>query len=132
MAFLVVSYLVWLGYKKWTQPPISIESDVQNIESKQRQFWQAALVNIANPKATVFLLALFPQFVDTQAIQSTQYLVMGITLILADIIVMIGYASLASKLSQWMKSKRHQTLQNRVFGGMFVGAATLMASYRNT
>lgn len=127
-----VAYLIWLGYKKWTQPAISFDSETQYKESKQRQFWQAALVNLSNPKATVFLLALFPQFVDTQAVtQSTQYLVMGITLILADIVVMIGYASLASQLSRWMKSERHQVIQNRVFGGMFVGAATLMASYQN-
>jgi homoserine/homoserine lactone efflux protein len=56
---------------------------------------------------------------------------MGTTLIVADIVVMVGYASLASQLSRWMKSDSHQVIQNRVFGGMFVGVAGLMASYRN-
>lgn len=127
-----VLYLVYLGYKKWTQAPLSLDGSALPKESRSKQFWQATFVNITNPKATVFLIALFPQFIDTQAVsQTSQYVVMGATLIVADIVVMVGYASLASQLSRWMKSEKHQIIQNRIFGGMFVGAAALMASYRS-
>jgi homoserine/homoserine lactone efflux protein len=127
-----VAYLVWLGYSKWTQPPLALEEADNNRESVQRRFWQAAFVNITNPKATVFLLALFPQFIDIHAPQASQFGIMGSTLILVDIAVMIGYATLASQLSRWMKSEHHQRWQNRIFGSMFVGAAALIASYRNS
>jgi homoserine/homoserine lactone efflux protein len=126
-----VIYLVWLGYSKWTQPPLAIEEADNDRDSGQRRFWQAAFVNLTNPKATVFLLALFPQFIDIHAPQASQFGVMGSTLILVDIAVMVGYATLASELSRWMKSERHQRWQNRIFGSMFVGAAALMATYRN-
>jgi homoserine/homoserine lactone efflux protein len=126
-----VLYLVYLGYQKWTQPPLAMELQGGKSESSARQFWQAAFVNLTNPKATVFLLALFPQFVNPNADNLVlQYSIMGSTLIVVDILVMVGYASLASVLSRWMKSERHQKLQNRIFGGMFVAAAGLMASYR--
>jgi len=126
-----VLYLVYLGYQKWTQPPLAMELQGSKSESSARQFWQAAFVNLTNPKATVFLLALFPQFVNPKADSLVlQYSIMGSTLIVVDILVMVGYASLASVLSRWMKSERHQQLQNRIFGGMFVAAAGLMASYR--
>ena len=121
----------WFGYKKWPQPPLAIDGELSQGESGRRRFWQAALVNLTNPKATVFLLALFPQFIDIQAPQALQFTVMGVTLILVDIGVMLGYATLAHQLSRWMRSERHQVVQNRVFGAMFVGAATLMASYRH-
>jgi homoserine/homoserine lactone efflux protein len=128
-----VLYLVWLGYKKWTQPPLSMDTSSKRHESVKKQFLTAAFVNLTNPKATVFLLALFPQFIDIRAdTQLIQTVVMGGTLIMADIIVMLGYASLASQLSRWMKSERHQVIQNRIFGGMFIGAATLMAGYRSS
>lgn len=131
--WLGVCYLVWLGYKKWTQPLISMEMTSARKESRKKQFWTAAFVNLTNPKATVFLLALFPQFINPQAdTQTTPLIVMGATLIIADILVMIGYASLAAQLSRWMKSKKHQLIQNRIFGGMFVGAATLMAGYQSS
>lgn len=128
-----VLYLLWLGYKKWTQPLLTVDTASKSHESVKKQFWMAAFVNLTNPKATVFLLALFPQFIDVRAdTQMIQFVVMGATLIIADVIVMIGYASLASQLSRWMKSERHQVLQNRIFGGMFIGAATLMAGYRSS
>jgi homoserine/homoserine lactone efflux protein len=130
--WLGVFYLVYLGYRKWTQAPREIERVAADRESRSRRFWQAAFVNLTNPKATVFLLALFPQFIDPQApSQALQFTIMGTTLILVDIGVMLGYASLAAQLSRWMRSRRRQVLQNRVFGGMFIGAATLMASYRH-
>jgi homoserine/homoserine lactone efflux protein len=130
--WLGVAYLVWLGYKKWTEPPVSLHGPADNRDTSLRRFWQAAFVNLTNPKATVFLLALFPQFIDPQApSQAQQFAIMGGTLIMVDIGVMLGYASLAAQLSRWMKSRRRQVLQNRVFGGMFIGAATLMASYRH-
>ena len=131
--WLGVTYLVWLGYKKWCQAPLDMEALSSNNESKKRQFWLAAFVNLTNPKATVFLLALFPQFIDINAeTHITQYLVMGTTLVLSDIAVMIGYASLAAQLSRWMDNKRHQVVQNRIFGGMFILAATVMAGYKSS
>jgi len=127
-----VLYLVYLGYQKWTQPPLEMELQGGKTESSAKQFWQAAFVNLTNPKATVFLLALFPQFINPNADNLVlQYSIMGSTLIIVDVVVMIGYASLASGLSRWMKSEQHQKLQNRIFGCMFVAAAGLMASYSN-
>ncbi|MCB1759121.1 MAG: homoserine/homoserine lactone efflux protein [Gammaproteobacteria bacterium] len=129
--WLGIAYLVWLGYQKWNQPALRIGGGELPRESSQRRFWQAAFVNLTNPKATVFLIALFPQFIDTQAPQSAQFTIMGCTLIVVDIGVMIGYATLAATMSRWMKSERHQVLQNRVFGSLFIGAAAMLASFRN-
>lgn len=129
--WLGIAYLVWLGYKKWTQPPLAMDGIPQRGENGWVRFWQAAFVNLTNPKATVFLVALFPQFMNTQADQAVQLTFMGITLILVDIGVMLGYATLASQMSRWMKSARHQRIQNRIFGSLFVGAAAMLAGFRN-
>ena len=129
--WLGIAYLVWLGYQKWTQPALGFSTDGAPRESGGRRFWQAAFVNLTNPKATVFLIALFPQFLDIHAPQGPQFVVMGSTLILVDIGVMVGYATLAATMSRWMHSERHQIIQNRVFGSLFVGAAAMLAGFRN-
>ena len=126
-----VAYLVYLGYQRWCQPPLDLNDLSSQNRDSRRRFWQAAFVNLTNPKATVFLVAMLPQFLDLGAPQLPQFTVMGVTLIVVDIMVMLGYATLASRLSVWMRSERRQRLQNRVFGSMFVGAAALMATYRN-
>lgn len=128
--WLGAGYLIWLGYQKWREKPLAIAEGEQAVTvSASKRFWQAAFVNLINPKATVFLVALFPQFIVADAPQLPQFLIMGITLISVDILVMIGYASLAAKLSHWFKDPKHQKAQNRIFGGMFIAAGTLLATY---
>lgn len=130
--WLGVIYLVYLGYSRWRQAPLAFEQSTSGPKESHRRFWQAALVNLTNPKATVFLVALLPQFLDLQAPLLPQHTQMGVTLILVDIMVMLGYATLASRLARWMTSQRHQRTQNRIFGSMFIGAAALMAGYQNS
>ncbi len=129
--WLGVAYLVYQGYQRWCQPPLDLEEASSHCRDSRRRFWQAAFVNLTNPKATVFLVAMLPQFLNLGEPQLPQFTVMGVTLIIVDILVMLGYAALASKLSVWMRSERRQRFQNRIFGSMFVGAAALMATYRN-
>jgi len=127
-----VAYLLWLGISKWRQTPRPLDAAADARDSGQRRFWQAAFVNLTNPKATVFLVALFPQFIDANAPHAIQFSIMGSTLIVVDIMVMLGYANLASRLSFWMRDEVHQRWQNRIFGSLFVGVAALMAGYRNS
>ena len=137
-AFLVikwigVAYLVWLGIQKWrTSGAISTQRGAHR--TPHRQFWQSALVNLTNPKATVFLVALFPQFLSAgePGSHATQLLVMGATLLGVDILVMGGYAALASQFKAFITSAARMRLINRVFGSFFILAAGVLALYRRT
>lgn len=125
-----VAYLVWLGIQKWREPVMEAVEEDQSAISHRRQFWNAALVNLTNPKATVFLVALFPQFLIADAPHGPQLITMGTTLILVDCLVMLGYALLASQLFRFMTTPQRQRQMNRVFGGLFVTAAMALASFK--
>ncbi len=125
-----VAYLVWLGIQKWREPVMEAVAEDQSAISHRRQFWNAALVNLTNPKATVFLVALFPQFLIADAPHGPQLITMGTTLILVDCLVMLGYALLASQLFRFMTTPQRQRQMNRVFGGLFVTAAMALASFK--
>lgn len=125
-----VAYLVWLGIQKWREPVMEALAEDQSDLSHRRQFWNAALVNLTNPKATVFLVALFPQFLVADAPHGPQLITMGTTLILVDCLVMLGYALLASQLFRFMTTPKRQRQMNRVFGGLFVTAAMALASFK--
>lgn len=60
-------------------------------------------MNLTNPKSIVFLAALFPQFIVPHQPQIMQYVVLGLTTVVVDIIVMIGYATLATRIAAWIK-----------------------------
>lgn len=125
-----VAYLVWLGIQKWREPVMEAVAEDQSAISHRRQFWNAALVNLTNPKATVFLVALFPQFLIADAPHGPQLITMGTTLILVDCLVMLGYALLASQLFRFMTTPQRQRQMNRLFGGLFVTAAMALASFK--
>ncbi len=128
--WLGVAYLVWLGISKWREPVMETLDEDRQPASSARRFWNAALVNLTNPKATVFLLALFPQFLVADQPHGPQLVTMGITLILTDCVVMLGYALLASQLFRFLTTPQRQRQMNRVFGGLFVTAAMILASFK--
>lgn len=127
-----VIYLLWLGLQKWRQPPLLITHDKHCSLDYGKRFWQASLVNLTNPKATIFLVALLPQFLDLNAAHTPQFSIMALTMLSVDIIVMVGYATLANTIAQWMKSDSQQRRINKLFGAMFMLAAGLMASYQRS
>ncbi|MEY2684968.1 MAG: hypothetical protein RJA09_2112, partial [Pseudomonadota bacterium] len=88
--------------------------------------------NAVNPKGTVFLLAVVPQFLTLSEPLWPQYLVIGLTLGFTDLVVMAGYTALASRVLRTLKSASHMRLMNRVFGGLFVTAGGLLALFKRS
>lgn len=127
-------YLIWLGYKKWCD---STELILDNCHGKQQTvtaatlFVRAVFINLTNPKAIVFLVALFPIFLNPNALKTEQFIILGATSVFVDTLVMIAYAHLSSRLRPLLKNKRAMRIQNRIFGSLFVGAGTLLASFKS-
>ena len=88
------------------------------------------LVNASNPKAIVFILAVLPQFIDPAQPLPGQYLVMASTMIGVDLLVMAGYTGLAAHVLRFLRTPGQLRVLNRLFGGLFVAAAALLALVR--
>lgn len=125
-----VAYLVYLGVKQWRALPsdLSDNSAIRPIGKPLALVTRGFLVNISNPKALVFMLAILPQFIDTQLPLLPQYLTIGVTMVCVDLIVMAGYTGLASKVLRLLKTPRQQRRMNRTFAGLFVSAAAFLAT----
>ncbi|MGD8206237.1 homoserine/homoserine lactone efflux protein [Pantoea sp. FN0305] len=124
------AYLVWLGIQQWRAAGAIDLDAVAEAMPRRRLFQRAVLVNLTNPKSIVFLAALFPPFIIPHQPQAAQYLVLGVTTIVVDVVVMIGYATLARRIGVWIKGPHQMKLLNRVFGGLFVAVGALLASAR--
>lgn len=132
-AFLVVKwfgvlYLLYLAYLQWRAPAQSIEiQQEQPDKSIPKLVLYGFLVNMSNPKAIVFLLAVLPQFLDLSKPQWIQYLIMAMTMVTIDLIVMAGYTGLAAKVLRLLKSPKQQKILNRTFAVLFACAASLLS-----
>lgn len=127
-----VAYLVWLGIQQWRAPArplaaVQAEADEVSAGSMILRGW---MVNAVNPKGTVFLLAVVPQFLNLGQALALQYLVIGLTLSFTDFIVMAGYTALAARVLSTFKSADHMRAMNRVFGSLFVVAGAFLAVFK--
>ena len=132
--WLGVAYLVWLGIKQWRAPAVAMLSDAAEAVAvaPRTLVLRGWMINAVNPKGTVFLLAVVPQFLDLARPLGGQYLVIAATLAFTDLIVMAGYTALASRLLRLLKSPRQIAVLNRSFGSLFVAAGVLLALFKRS
>ena len=126
-----VVYLIWLGISQWRAPlsPANLERQRPR-ESVPKMITRGWLINAANPKGTVFLLAVVPQFMDLTQPLGVQYAIIGATLAFTDLVVMAGYTALAARIWRYLKSPRHVQFLNRTFGALFVVAGISLSLFK--
>lgn len=124
------AYLIWLGIQQWRAAGAIDLNAVAQSQPRRRLFKRAVFVNLTNPKSIVFLAALFPQFIAPHQPQAVQYVILGVTTVVVDIVVMIGYATLATRIALWIKGPRQMKALNRLFGSLFMLVGALLAAAR--
>lgn len=130
--WLGVAYLVYLGIKQWRAPAVPLAESLaaSGGVSRGQLMLRGWMVNAVNPKGTVFLLAVVPQFLDLSKSLAPQYAVIAATLGFTDLVVMAGYTALASRVLRLLKTARQMRVLNRSFGGLFVLMGMLLASFK--
>ena len=123
-------YLVWLGIQKWREKSALALHECDSSVSAATLFKRAVFVNLTNPKTIVFLVALFPQFINPLEPQLPQLLVLGTTTLVVDGCVMLFYVLLASRFTRYIRSTTVMSRLNRLFGSMFIGCGALLALAR--
>lgn len=130
-----VAYLIYLGVQQWRAPVVALKAADDGVaggtQARRRDLvLRGWMVNTINPKGTVFLLAVVPQFLHLGEALAPQYGVIAATLGFTDLVVMGGYTALAARVLGALKDLRLIKLMNRVFGGLFVAAGLLLASIK--
>jgi len=128
-----VAYLVWLGVQQWRSPaaPVSApDGEAAPSVTRGALVLRGWGVNALNPKGTVFLLAVMPQFLDTARPMLAQYLTIAATFGVVEFSVMTGYAALASRVLRLLRTPAQIRWMNRSFGGLFVAAGAFLALFK--
>ena len=131
--WLGVAYLVYLGIQQWRAPAAPMAAKTEEgaaVVTRRSMVLRAVMINAVNPKGTVFLLAVVPQFLNLAQPLLPQYLTIAATLGFTDLVVMAGYTALAARVLGALKSPSHLRAMNRMFGGLFVLAGSLLAMFK--
>ena len=118
-------YLVYLAWQivRATPEQIRMQSDQQKCLGTL--YRRGIIMNVTNPKVSIFFLAFLPQFADPgRGPISLQMVALGGIFITATILVFGAMALIGGALGEWLnRSERAQRVMNWTAGTIFVGLA---------
>ncbi len=136
-AFLTVKwagvvYLTWIGWQTWRAPveplPSGAAPAVDNeAGSAVRLFVRGVLVAFSNPKALVFMTALFPQFIEPEQPLLPQFTGLVSLMALIEFGWILTYAAGGHTIAARLSSTAAMRSLNRLSGGLMIGAGGLLA-----
>ena len=120
-------YLLYLAYKVYgSSSVISVSTDKIEKKTPFQLFKIGFIMNVLNPKVTIFFLALFPGFLFTEKLSiSLQFLILGALFIVVSFVVFSCIALLGGIISEKIKTSKKigiwlQWIQILVFIGIAV------------
>ena len=129
--YIGATYLIYLGYKAFTSKQENYQLEKKSDISKRDKlssFLSGFIVGASNPKAIVFFIALFPQFINPNEPLLNQYLVFVSTFAVLELSWLMFYSYLGYKSSSWFLQKGRAKFFNRITGSVFIGAGVLLSS----
>lgn len=123
------SYLLYLAYKVY-QSDAEISFSTENVQKKSeiQLFKTGFLMNVLNPKVTIFFLAFFPQFLFSEELSVVlQFYILGFIFILVSFVIFGSIAFLGGKISTYIQQNKQIGLVLKwaqIF--VFVGIALLI------
>lgn len=127
-------YVAWMGYGLLRNTQALSEVQEQPSRPLHRTFARAALTCLMNPKAYIFMLAVFPQFIRPQQGNiAAQSIALGAITSVVQVAVYGSVALVAAQLRAWLRgNSASQTAFSHWLGGLLVLTAgwTLWAGWR--
>ena len=129
------AYLVYLGIKMISRKGTDFDAMKTDMAPAEKScakiFLQALGVALSNPKAIVFLTALFPQFMDVDAPLIPRFSILIATLMFFSFSFLMFYALAAHKAKTWFVKSDRTAVVSRISGSVFIGFGILLAASSN-
>jgi threonine/homoserine/homoserine lactone efflux protein len=130
LKYLGVAYLLHLAWSTLRdKSALTVEKET-TARSATKVIISAILVNLLNPKLTIFFFAFLPQFVSTDEPSALLRMVgLSAVFMMLTLVVFVGYGYFAAAIrTQVISRPRVVTWMRRVFAGTFVALGARLAS----
>ncbi|TCQ29093.1 LysE family translocator [Rhizobium sp. PP-CC-3G-465] len=123
LRFAGVAYLVWMGIRLWTAPPVLPEmQSISERGSLLGVFCTGIALNLGNPKMPLFTIALLPNVVGT-TFTITMLLELATIILAVEAVVIGGHVLLAVRARRLLRTTKAIRRINRAAGGLMIGTA---------
>lgn len=129
LKFIGAAYLIYLAWQAFHASRQTVNPKVENM-NPWMLYRRGIIMNITNPKVSIFFLAFLPQFADpSQGNLPTQLILLGGIFIIATLLVFGMIGLMAGAVGDWLgRSMKAQMILNRVAGTVFVALALKLAT----
>ena len=129
LKFVGAAYLAYLAWGAFRAGAASLDSAAGEAVGPGRYYLRGIVMNVTNPKVSIFFLAFLPQFADpARGPLPVQIGVLGLIFIAATVLVFGSFSLLAGVIGNWFRrSPRAQRLLNRAAGLIFLALALKLA-----
>jgi len=102
-------YLLYLAYKVFkSDAAVSLSNNAVPKKSMMQLFKQGVIMNVLNPKVSIFFLAFFPAYLFSKTISTVaQFYVLGLLFMASSFIVFALIAILAGFISDYLKQSKN-------------------------
>ena len=102
------AYLLYLAYKVYkSDAKVELDNNTAPKKSLWQLFKQGVIMNVLNPKVSIFFLAFFPGFLFSQTLSTVkQFYVLGLLFMATSFIIFSGIAILAGFISNYLKTNK--------------------------
>ncbi|MBE15654.1 MAG: lysine transporter LysE [Cytophagaceae bacterium] len=109
--FFGAAYLLYLAYKVWQSDSEVALTQGAPKKSYKALFKQGVIMNVLNPKVTLFFLSFFPAFIwDQQANTVGQFYILGFVFMGTSLVIFSGFALLAGSISNGLQQYQNAGL----------------------
>jgi threonine/homoserine/homoserine lactone efflux protein len=125
LKFVGAAYLLYLAWKSFSASEGSLHMKKGGETTSWYLYRRGVIMNITNPKVSIFFLAFLPQFSNpSKGSIPVQLMLLGGMFILSALVVFSSISYLAGMIGGWfLKSKRAEKILNIVAGTVFTALA---------
>jgi threonine/homoserine/homoserine lactone efflux protein len=129
LKYLGVAYLLYMAWATFKDKDAIVVEKETAPRSAARVITSGILINILNPKLTIFFFAFLPQFVSTTEPNSPlRMLELSAVFMLLTFVIFAAYGILAASVRNHVTSRpRVMTWMRRIFAGSFVSLGAKLA-----
>ena len=131
--FAGVAYLLWLAWQALKEGgALAVQTERGGAQPGWRVAWRGVLINVLNPKLSIFFLALLPPFLSGNPAGVTrEMMLLGGVFMALTFVVFIGYGMFAAQArSLILGNARAMRWINRGFAAIFAALAGRLALER--
>ena len=134
--FVGAAYLIYLGWKMWTEKiDTNFATNQQSPEAATKNwlsgFTQGFLISASNPKVILFYIAFLPTFIDLTVLNAEGTILLSALTFIALLAGLMLVATTASSVRKHLKSESALKKLNRTAGSIMIAAGVFLASKGN-